>query len=205
MFEMSSTMHNTHTPVSYLVDAGWELPLSGESHLFVQVSSLDVVNQLCSIVLSQMTEGCDALVDILGKVSLATYITQANEDFIPTSQVGGTSYANAIAAVLHLAMHRIVGREVPDFYDLREKIISEYGEHGANTKEVLKKVCPKYRLHFHEVDETGARKAINNRRPVVATFWLYDKEWHKFSYFFRQNKKGILKKRDVYTSEFNIK
>ena len=76
LFEMSSTMKNTHTPVSYLVDAGWELPLSGESRLFFQVNSLDVVNELCSIVISQMTQGCDALVDILAKVSLATYINQ---------------------------------------------------------------------------------------------------------------------------------
>ena len=205
LFEMSSTMRNTHTPVSYLVDAGWELPPSGKSRLFFQANSLDVVNELCRIVVSHMADSCDALVDLLGKVPLATYINQTNADFEPKEQEGETCYSNAVAAVLHLAMYRIVGREVPDFYDLREKIIIEYGKKGANTKEVLKNVCPKYRLHFHEVDETGARKAINKRRPVVATFWLYKQEWDKFSYFFKQTKKGILKKRDVCASEFNIK
>ena len=194
LFEMSSTMYNTHTPVSYLVDLGWELPPSGKSRLFFQANSLDVVNELCRIVVSHMADSCDALVDLLGKVPLATYINQTN-----------ACYANAVTAVLHLAMHRIVGREVPDFYDLREKIISECGKKGANTKEVLKKVCPKYCLHFHEVDETGARKAINKRRPVVARFRLTDEEWKKFKQFFRQNEKEILTKGDVYASEFNIK
>jgi len=56
LFEMSSTMQNTHTPISYLIDANWELPQSGTSRLFVQANSLDVVNEFCKIVVSQMTE-----------------------------------------------------------------------------------------------------------------------------------------------------
>ena len=209
LFEMNSTMPNTHTPVSYLVDHGWELPPSGESRLFLQANSLQVVNKLCEIVVSHMADSCDALVDLLEKVPLATYINQTNADFVPKEQDGGTCYANAIAAVFHLAMHRIVGREggIPDFYKIRHDIIKEYGENGANTEEVLEKLCnsPEYRLRFHEVDETGARKAINKRQPVVARFRLYDEEWKKFKQFFRQNEKGILTKRDVYASEFNIK
>ena len=202
LFEMSSTMHNTHTPVSYLVDAGWELPLSGESHLFVQANSLDVVNELCSIVVSQMTKGCDALVDILAKVSLATYINQANDGFKAVQQDGDTCYVNATAAVLHLAMQRIVEREggVPDFDIIRQQIIDEYGE-NAYTRDVLKNVCPKYRLHFRIVDETGARKAINERRPVITIFRWYEQEHKKFCRFFRSNKKGILKGADLHTSE----
>lgn len=201
LFEMSSTMKNTHTPVSYLVDAGWQLPPSGESRLFVRSNSLDVVNELCNVVVSQMENGCDALVDILEKVPLATYINQANSNFVPERQIGGTCYANAIAAVFHLAMQRIVGREggVPDFNAIRKRIINEYGEHGADTESVLMNVCSEYRLHFREVDETGARKAINRRRPVVATFWLYDQEWAKFKQVFKKTRKGILKKSDLYT------
>ncbi len=38
LFNMSSSMKNTHTPVSYLTDTEWELPLSGESSLFVQAT-----------------------------------------------------------------------------------------------------------------------------------------------------------------------
>ena len=205
LFKMSSTMKNTHTPISYLIDAGWQLPASGESRLFVQANSMEVVNELCETVVSHLLDGCDALVDVLAKVPLATYINQYNAKFEAKEQDGGTCYANAIAATFHLAMHRIVGREggIPDFYTIRERIIHEYGQHGANTMNVLKKVCPEYRLHFRKVEEIGARQAINQRRPVVATFWLYDEKWKKFSRFFRNAKKGILKRADIQTSEYN--
>ena len=204
LFKMSSTMKNTHTPISYLIDAGWQLPASGESRLFVQANSMEIVNEFCETVVKHLTKGCDALVDVLAKVPLATYINQYNADFIPKKeQYGGTCYANAIAATFHLAMHRIVGREggIPDFYTIRERIIHEYGQHGATADRVLEKVCPEYRLHFRKVEETGARQAINQRRPVVATYGLYAEEWDNFSRFFRNAKKGILKRADVQTSE----
>ena len=204
LFRMSSTMKNTHTPISYLVDAGWELPPSGESRLFVQSNSLNIVNELCETVVSHMTEECDALVDALGKVDLATYINQANASFIPRDQQQeATCYAHAIAATFHLAMHRIVGREggVPDFNTIRDRLISLYGRHGAYTEQVLQAVCPEYRLHFKAVDETGARQAINQRRPVVARFQLYPKQWERFRIFFANTGKGILKKDDIQTGK----
>ena len=209
LFEMSSTMQNAHTPLSFLVDANWQLPLSGESRLFVQANSLDVVNELCQVVVSQLTMDCDALIDVLEKVPLGIYINQKNADFVPKKQEKATCYANAIAAVFHLAMSRIVGREggIPDFYVIRERIISAYGLKGAKTRYVLRDVCPEYRLHFQNVDEAGARQAINRRRPVVATFSLYDEQWHKFSNFFKTTKKGILTRDSLiskYTSNKNI-
>lgn len=199
MFEMSSTMRNTVTPVSYLVDADWELPPSGESRLFVQANSLDVVNEICETVVSQMANPCDTMVDILAKVPLATYINQRNDEFTPKRQDGGTCYANAIAAVFHLAMNRIVGRDggVPDFYLIRDRLIKEYGKDGASTIGVLEKVCPEYRLHYQQVDETNAREALNKRRPVVATFSLYEDQWTKFSAFYKKSPKGILQRSDV--------
>ena len=199
LFEMSSTMPNTHTPISYLTDANWTLPAAGESRLFVQANSLDVVDEFCKIVVSQMTEPCDALVDILEKVDLATYINQVNADFEPKKQIGGTCYANAIGAVFHMAMHRIRGREggYPDFYELRERFVGQYGTDGAYTVQVITKVCPDYRLHFKPVDETGARQAINQRRPVVATFFLYDEEWDWFIHFYANTPGGVLKASDL--------
>ena len=204
LFEISSTMKNTHTPISYLVDAGWELPLSGESHLFIQANSLDVVNEFCKIVVSQLGETCDALVSLLHKVPLATYINQTNADFEPKEQEGGTCYANAIAAVFHLAMHRIVGRKggIPTFEVIRDRIIREYGRAGANTKTVLARVCQEYRLHYREVDEAGARKAINERRPVVARFSWYGDQARKFKEYFGKEPRGILRRSDMQTGEY---
>lgn len=199
LFEMSSVRKNSHTPVSYLIDAGWELPSSGESRLFIQANSLDVVDEFCRIVVSQLENKSDAVVHLLEKIPLATYINQSNEGFEPKEQVGGTCYANAIAAVFDLAMRRIEGREggYPDFYDIRRSIISEYGKHGANTEEVLEKVCRRYRLHFQQVDETGARQALNKRRPVIATFWLYHEEWTRWKNFYKHTPKEVLKRTDI--------
>ena len=205
LFEMSSTMRNIDPPVSYLVDAKWELPSSGESRLFIQANSLDVVNEVCETVVSQMNNPCDALVDMLEKVSLATYINQRNAEFEPKKQVESTCYANAVAAVFHLAMQRIIGREGrdTDFYAIRVRLIQEYGKSGANTRKVLEEVCPEYRLHFREVDETHARQALNKRQPVVATFFLSKEEWENFSKFYKKSPKGILQNSDV-TGGLNV-
>ena len=159
-------MANTRAPITYLIDYGWRLPSSGESHLFVRANSLDVVEEFCKVVISQLTHGTDALVHMLGRISLATYINPQNDDFEAQEQVGGTCYVYAIAAVFHLAMHRIVGREggIPEFEPLKDRIIQEYGKNGSNTEKVIKKLCPEYRLRYRKVDEEGARQAINGRR-----------------------------------------
>ena len=199
LFDMSSRMQNTHTPISYLVDADWELPPSGESRLFLQANSLDVVNEFCKILVSQLTKSCDAIVNLLHKVPLATYINQTNAEFGPKKQKGGTCYANAIATVFHLAMRRIVSREggTPDFYEIRKCLIDAYGVEGAYTEEVLEKVCPKYRLHFRKVDEIKARQAIHERRPVIAKYALYEEQRTKFKKFYSKTPKNILNESDI--------
>ena len=200
LMKMSSSMKNTHTPISYLVDHNWELAPSGESCLFVEANSLEVVNEFCRIVVSQLTKkSCDALVDVIGKVPLAEYINLTNEAFEPKAQEDQTCYAYATAAVLHLAMNRIVGREggIPRFEDVCDRIVDEFGKNRAHTEKVLEKVCPEYRLHFRTVDETGARKAINKRRPVIARFSIYQKQRVKFKNFFVMTPKQILHGSDI--------
>jgi hypothetical protein len=199
LFQMSSVLENTQPPITNLVDAEWELSPSGESCLFFQANSLDVVNEFCETVIAQMTMSCDALVDLVGKVDLATLINQENAQFKAKEQKFETCYANAIAAVFYLAMHRIVGRKGghPDFCDIRERIVDEYGYEGAYTDKVLKNVSGEYRLHCVEVDGNGAREALNERRPVVARFIWYEEEVERFNEFFRKSPKGTLRKNDL--------
>ena len=198
MFNMSSTATNADSRISHLIDYGWELPPSGECHLFVQANSLDVVEEFCGVV-SPLMYSTDALVHILGKVSLGTYINQSNENFKAPQQRYATCYANAIAAVFHLAMNRIAGREggIPTFEQIRDSIIQEHGKTGNNTKMVLEKVCPEYGLKLCEVDEIGARQAIHKRRPVVAKFYWKDKQQKAFEDYFKKCKKGILNAKDI--------
>ena len=194
LYHMSSTMPNTNAPIAHLIDYGWELPLSGECRLFVLANSLDVVEEFCKVAVSKLMQSTDALVHMLGRVSLATYINQSNEDFKPQQQIGATCYANAIAAVFHLAMHRIVDREggIPDFRAIRRQIIQAYGKEGANTELVIKKVCSEYRLRCHKVDEKGARLAINKRCPVVVRFSWKEKQEEMFKRFYERFPKAIL-------------
>ena len=64
------------------------------------------------------------MVDVVAHVSITNYINAANSEFEPKKQRGKTCYANAIAAVYHLAMHRIVDREggVPEFKDILQNV-----------------------------------------------------------------------------------
>ena len=192
-------MANTKEPITHLVDYGWKLPLSGESRLFVRANSLDVVEEFCKVAVSHLTHGVDALVHMLGRVSLATYINQNNDEFEAQQQIGATCYANATAAVFHLAMHRIVDREggIPEFRTIRRRIIREYGKEGANTEVVVAKVCPEYRLRCRKVDKNGARQAINERRPVVARFSWKDKQEEMFKEFYKRSPKAILSANDI--------
>ena len=205
LFDMSSNVHNTEIPVTYFIDAKWELPTEGESRLFLQANSLDIVEEFVDIVSTHIKEGrcVDAVATILATVSVATYINVANSEFEPNKQRGKTCYANAIAAVYHLAMRRIEGREggVPEFSSILQTLTDEYPS-KADTKKVLIETCKNYRLHFTELnrnvrtaDEIGARNALNQRRPIVATFFL--DRWLEFSKFYRNNPKGILEAKDL--------
>merc|ERR1719265_1136507 len=52
--------------------------------------------------------------------------------------------------------------------------------------------CNKYGIQYNKVDQRGAESALNQNRFVLASFWISDKCWTKFSKFFRSNPKGTL-------------
>ncbi|XP_021967150.1 uncharacterized protein LOC110862280 [Folsomia candida] len=139
--------------------------------------------------------------------SLSLYTTPSTD--LPNSQVGGTCYANAIAAVIHLAAGRICGRSgnYPDFRALLKQIIDEFKSDGASVDVVLPKYAAQYRLHSGALSgEAEARTAIAQGRALVATFFLTgmkkDKEvegdqWYNFKQFFTKNRRGVLKSGDI--------
>ncbi len=194
MFRMSSTITTQKIPRTLFVKRGWKIDIdNNETRLFFQVNNPEIIKDVCDMakngVLSQ-----DALSDILSSVDLDIYINQASEGFGAQRQHGKTCYANATAAVLHLAMKRIIRRNggYPDFFELRRKMIAKFGVQGAPTIKVLKEICPTYRLQCQEVDAVGAMKAISERRPVVARFKLTGAQWDQFYQFYEENPKGIL-------------
>ena len=194
MFNMSSIITTQNIPRTLFLKKGWKIDIeNNETRLFFQVNHPDVIKDVCDMakkgVLSQ-----DVLSDLLSSVDLDVYINQGNDGFGAKRQHGITCYANASAAVMHLAMKRVIGRDdgYPDFFDLREKIIAKYGKHGESTEKVLKEICPEYRLQCQTVNAIGAMKAISAKRPVVVTFHLTGAQWDQFGKFYDENPRGIL-------------
>lgn len=93
-----------------------------------------------------------------------------------------------------MSLSRIYGRIPPTFEDIKNNLIQIYGEHGANTEQVLKNELPKYKLHYREINEIEAKEAILKGRPCIFTFYLDKIGWAKFSKFYRGNKGGKLTK-----------
>ncbi|CAG2246000.1 unnamed protein product [Mytilus edulis] len=113
------------------------------------------------------------------------YINKINKSATANKQEKGTCYANAVAAVLHLAMKRILNREggYPDFFKLRQNIIEAFGEDGAAVSNVLAKFSKEYRLRYEEKDAKEAMIAITSNRPIITTFFLTSRERKAFRIF----------------------
>jgi hypothetical protein len=130
----------------------------------------------------------DALLDVLGRMQLDAYIDDSHVRTCrnPSDQGrSGTCYAHASAAVLHMAMLRIVDREggYPSIEDIRTKILDKFPSRpgGWPVEEVLRAATTWYRpLCFRKVDEESARQAVLRRRPVLSTFRLSQSDWDTF-------------------------
>ena len=206
MFNLSSEIETALLPRTIFVKRGWEVETTNNrTKLFAQVNHPALLNEIADFVQNVLTSQ-DSLSDVLSSVSLDLYINHTKQDFEAPLQIGGTCYANAAAAVLHLSMHRIFGRDggYPKFDELKKKMIKMYGKEGANTKEVLERICPLYRLHVSEVHLKGALCAIASKRPVVATFQLTGRQWDSFSIFFCQNPSGILTEEEL-SKHYNVR
>jgi len=201
MFNMSSAISTQRIPRTLFVKKGWKIDIdNNETRMFFQINHPDIIDEVCDLA-KQCVCSQDSLADVLSSVSLDIYINKANKDFPPSRQIGKTCYAVASATVIHLSVMRIVGREggYPGFYKIRDELISMYGVEGAKVGEVLRDTCPRYRLQCKMTDESGAMRAIVEKRPVVAIFQLSDAEWKSFNTYYqrRPNARGILTKDHV--------
>lgn len=197
LFRMSSERSLFDSPLSSLQRIGWTLPSEGDCKLFVRVNSPEVVREFCALVFNQMTsESMDVVVDFVSTAIYSEYVNSYVSNFGATKQSGPICYAHAIAAVFVLAMSRIIGRvasatdstqSYPTFETVRDSIIlrDANGDYtGTSSQEALERMAAKYRLHYNEVDENGARQALLKGRPVVARFHLNAEDWKIFRAFF---------------------
>jgi hypothetical protein len=188
LFAMSSVFKCTEAPVSTLRAAGWRVPPSGECRLFARVNSAEALDEFCRLLMSNQFGYTDTLLSVVGRVSLALYITGDSgpvRTFVPGDQGrhSPTCYAFAAGAVLHLAMARVVRRtgDLPSYSDVVESILSEFPVSVPVTDRypVLEWGCTRYRLRFREVSELQAREALVALRPVLMVFSLSTAGWDK--------------------------
>ena len=161
---------------------------------FINSCMLIIFREVCDVA-KKVIWSAEALSELLVSVNFDIYLNQMNSNFIPRDQgEDETCYAFACATVLHLAMQRIHGRDGghPGFEELKDKMICEYGKNKAPTEMVLKEMCEKYRLHYRVVSIKDAKKAISEKRPVVARIALTNEEWAAFHRFYKANRTGIL-------------
>ncbi|KAL5045930.1 hypothetical protein BDW71DRAFT_214856 [Aspergillus fruticulosus] len=176
LFDMATRVSGGSHPIPVLASMQWTVPFSGECALYVHVCSAKMLNQFCELLLSARFGSADALLDRKHGGQCRQPSNQGDD---------GSCYAHAIAAVLHMALRRIRGREhgYPKMEDIRNGILTKFPSkpHGQNTKMVLTEAISWYPpLQFDEVDEKGARQAVLRRRPVLATFRLSESGWTAF-------------------------
>lgn len=200
MFKLCSTIKTQILPYMIFENYGWSIDTdTNETKLFLQINHPDHITNACETA-KKLVSSQDALLELLGDISLSGYIQTANKQAPVTDQdTKKTCYAHAVSAVLHLAMKRIHKRAGghPNLVRLRSEIENAFGTNGAHISNVLDKFCPDYRLHYRTVDEKGAMKAIASKRPIIATFLLKGREWDTFSKFFDENPTGILTKKEI--------
>ena len=193
LFSMAARVDCAKHPISVLASIGWEVPSSGECALYATICSAVALDEFCSVLLSARFGSTDALLDIIGRVRLDAYIDNKHVRTCkkPSDQGdSATCYAHATAAVLHMALLRIVGREegYPKIKRIRKRILKKFPakSSGQVAKDVLSEATTWYRpLRFRELDkEEDARQAVLHRRPVLTSFRLSHSGWDKFAQHF---------------------
>eukprot|EP01083_Nonionella_stella_P197574 726281_1 len=120
--------------------------------------------------------------------------TPAFVSIAPHKQIGGTCYAHAVATVIRATENRIIGRKPESHDELVKNIVNKHGSKGAYTYSVLKEECAKRQLRCKNLSEFSAIQAIKKRRPIIASFTLYDNQWDIFARHFNNNGSSILTK-----------
>lgn len=175
----------------------WELPKERVCHLFFQVNHPDIINEI-SQVLSDFVNDQNQFMNSFSSIYFDMIKNDQLNNQKSFEQIRKTCYAYACSGAIQLALCRIYSREIPSFESIVNPIIKKHGYDGGNVKQVLTENCPKYGLHFNILkNENEARVALALGRACVGIFNLPNDAWDKFSKFFTNNPKGILKKSDL--------
>ena len=207
LFLMSSKLDYQHPIIKFFIEKGWNIPLSGECKLFIEINNsknlnkfIDLFNEAIGLFNFQYNSNSKdnprSLTNLLSLTSINNYVNSNIINKFEAKDQGqeGTCYAHAISAAICLSSAKVFERPKLDFFEIRDILIGKYGINGANTFKVLDEFLPNYKLHHKKVNENEARKAIMKTRQCVARFRLNQKQWINFRKFYDNNPKGILTK-----------
>ena len=209
LFYMSSTLDYQHPIIQFFILKGWDIPLSGECKLFVEINNsknlnkfIDLLNEAIGLfnfkTNSNIKENPRSLMNLLSSTSINNYVnSEVINKFEAKKQNKGTCYANAISAAICISSAKIIGRPPLDFFHIREILINKYGFNGAYTFRVLDEFLVNYHLHHNIINENKARKAIMKNWPCVAKFNINERQFENFIRFFENHPKDILTKKIV--------
>ena len=223
LFSISSTLTYRDYIIKFFIQKGWDIPLSGECKLFVEINDsqnlhkfIDLMNEAISVLNetrnSEIPQNKNSLMNILNSTIINDYVASEIDKFNALQQNTNNCYAYAISVVLYFALKKIEARTPPSIKDLIEEITQKkallkekYKMHKYDKKykifwstyKLLLIFSKKYNLQCRKVTEEGAKKAIFNTRLCVARFVLNNNQWMKFYKFFKDNKNGVLEEKDI--------
>lgn len=131
LFHMASRISYTKHPVPMLASMGWKIPSSGDCSLYTTLCSVTVIEEFCSVLLSARFDLADTLLDLIGRMHLDAYINDIhvrNRNNLSNQGDSETCYAHATAAVIHMALLRIVRRKggCPSIKKIRKRILKSF-------------------------------------------------------------------------------
>lgn len=207
LFLMSTSLNYEHPIIKFFIKKGWNIPISGECRLFVEISNsqnLDIFINLINEAIGELNyknnseniENPTSLINLISSTKLDYYVnSNINETKAGEQGDKKTCYANAMAATICLASARVYARKPLEFLDVRNKLENKYGKDGVDIFKVLNESLGHYKLKYKQIDdEKDVRKAIIETRPCLAAFQLTSMQKENFKEFFQKNPKGILTK-----------
>ena len=170
------------------------LTIPEQIKLFIPGQDKTLMNEIL-VSFKNFIDNNELLLFSIGKERLNQYLGDEINSFKPKTQNGGTCYAYASATAIHWTLLGFYGESPDSFEQIKNNLINKYGVKGNVTQNVLIEQSKKYKYKIKQVDENGARQALNNYHICVATYDLTELEWSKFNMFFYEfNKTGILTK-----------
>lgn len=193
LFEMSSLVPINFTVMNILGKRGWIIPKSGVCRLFAHINDPSLIKEFVAMV-TEIIKNNDVLSNVLGTNIIQKYVSHNITTFKTTNQyLEPICWSHACATVIHMSTARITGRKIPEFINIRDNLVNQFGRCGQNVKSVLDKVLYKqYKLRYEIVNEKGAKDAILKLRPCIASFYLSTLQWYNFGRFYREHRTGIL-------------